>query len=399
MRFLTPLILHREVSSLYGFFSYLFLLNAGIFTLTLFKRWSSLAGVGLAMTALLLCIWTGHTFTPELFIPATLFLLAFFLLFLAIPVTHALRTGSEEVDFFLVAANGVFVTCFLADFLNTCHPEFKGFSAVFLSCVYLGAGLFVRRGRPNEDNLILTFLGVALVFLTIAVPLQLHGFPVAMVWAGEAVVLSWMGVRIPSQSARLAAFALFVAAMVDLVFCESLISVSGYVPILNQRVFSYAFVAGAIFLSAFIIARGRPVVTAEEHFLSTMFTVIAQILLFGLITSENHYFFARGAAAGYDPCAGAASRETMALTLVWACYAGLLMIVGMVKNLRSFRYCALALFALTILKVFLVDIASVELIYRIGGFLLLGIVLLLVSFAYHRKQERSRASESPADTT
>ena len=48
------------------------------------------------------------------------------------------------------------------------------------------------------------------------------------------------------------------------------------------------------------------------------------------------------------------------------------------------RYAALALFGLTVFKVFLVDMAAVKTVYRILSFLVLGVVLLLVSLLYQK---------------
>ena len=48
------------------------------------------------------------------------------------------------------------------------------------------------------------------------------------------------------------------------------------------------------------------------------------------------------------------------------------------------RYAALALFGLTVVKVFAVDLGAVRTGYRILSFLVLGVVLLLVSLAYQK---------------
>ena len=48
------------------------------------------------------------------------------------------------------------------------------------------------------------------------------------------------------------------------------------------------------------------------------------------------------------------------------------------------RYAALALLGLTVLKVFLVDLAAVRTVYRVLSFLVLGVVLLGVSLLYQK---------------
>jgi uncharacterized membrane protein len=49
---------------------------------------------------------------------------------------------------------------------------------------------------------------------------------------------------------------------------------------------------------------------------------------------------------------------------------------------------ALLLLSLTILKVFLFDLSSLEKLYRIISFIVLGAILLAVSFLYQRYRQR-----------
>ena len=56
----------------------------------------------------------------------------------------------------------------------------------------------------------------------------------------------------------------------------------------------------------------------------------------------------------------------------------------------------MALFGLTVLKVFLVDLSSLGGIYRILGFIGVGLVLLAVSFLYQRGRAKRSATETPS---
>ena len=57
---------------------------------------------------------------------------------------------------------------------------------------------------------------------------------------------------------------------------------------------------------------------------------------------------------------------------------------GFVGGTPVVRYGALALFGLTVVKVFLVDLAAVSTVYRVVSFLVLGVVLLGVSALYQK---------------
>jgi len=64
-----------------------------------------------------------------------------------------------------------------------------------------------------------------------------------------------------------------------------------------------------------------------------------------------------------------------------------------VRRSTALRYAALGLFALVIVKVFIVDLASVKTLYRMLSFLVLGVVLLLVGLLYQKASRRPPAPE------
>ena len=58
------------------------------------------------------------------------------------------------------------------------------------------------------------------------------------------------------------------------------------------------------------------------------------------------------------------------------------MVVGFWRRFRKVRYASLALFAILLAKVFLVDTSQVENIYRVGAFVVTGLTLVGVSYLY-----------------
>jgi len=65
-------------------------------------------------------------------------------------------------------------------------------------------------------------------------------------------------------------------------------------------------------------------------------------------------------------------------------YGGMLMVVGFWRKSAFVRWQALILIALTTVKVFVYDTSELDRIYRILSFVVLGVLLLAVSFAYQR---------------
>lgn len=70
------------------------------------------------------------------------------------------------------------------------------------------------------------------------------------------------------------------------------------------------------------------------------------------------------------------------ISILWAIFAISFVVAGIWKELRPLRYAGLALFFVVCLKVMLVDLARMEILYRMFALLALGMALLGGSFAY-----------------
>jgi uncharacterized membrane protein len=76
------------------------------------------------------------------------------------------------------------------------------------------------------------------------------------------------------------------------------------------------------------------------------------------------------------------------ITVVWVVLASGALVAGFLFRRRVVRYLALVLFALTAAKLLLVDMSGVQQLYRILAFMLVGVVLIIASYAYHRLEQR-----------
>jgi uncharacterized membrane protein len=72
--------------------------------------------------------------------------------------------------------------------------------------------------------------------------------------------------------------------------------------------------------------------------------------------------------------------------VLWTIFASAALVWGFARSLPALRYGGLALLGVVIAKVFVVDLAAVHTGYRIVSFLVLGLVLLGVSYLYQRRR-------------
>jgi len=96
------------------------------------------------------------------------------------------------------------------------------------------------------------------------------------------------------------------------------------------------------------------------------------IVVYGFFNKQNsiHYLLTQNHKFGY--------------AILWGAFAFVLINIGMKRKIREIRIISLALFTLVILKLFIYDINNISEAGRIAAFVLLGVLLLVVSFMYQR---------------
>jgi uncharacterized membrane protein len=87
---------------------------------------------------------------------------------------------------------------------------------------------------------------------------------------------------------------------------------------------------------------------------------------------------------------------------LWMVYGALLMVVGFWRRSAFVRWQALILIAVTIIKVFAYDVSQLDRVYRILSFIVLGALLLAISFVYQRDwlqlSKRKPAEANPSSS-
>ncbi len=76
--------------------------------------------------------------------------------------------------------------------------------------------------------------------------------------------------------------------------------------------------------------------------------------------------------------------EYYAYSAVWLCFAFALLAAGLWRREPALRYGALAVLLVTVLKVFISDMAGLEGLYRVASFLGLGLSLVAIGWIYQR---------------
>ncbi|MDH7444363.1 DUF2339 domain-containing protein [Aquimarina sp. 2201CG14-23] len=105
------------------------------------------------------------------------------------------------------------------------------------------------------------------------------------------------------------------------------------------------------------------------------FDVILQIAIIWIISSELIHWL---------DIAGYISSDKLGLSILWGLYALLLIALGFWKKTKHIRVIAFILFGITLIKLFLYDIAHLNTISKTIVFVSLGVLLLIISFLYNK---------------
>ncbi len=86
--------------------------------------------------------------------------------------------------------------------------------------------------------------------------------------------------------------------------------------------------------------------------------------------------------------AGFSSSYKLGLSILWGVFSLSLVVIGIWKNKKYLRIGAMVLFGITLAKLFLYDIASLNTIAKTIVFVSLGILLLIISFLYNKFKDK-----------
>jgi len=283
--------------------------------------------------------------------------------------------------------------------LSDAHERWQSPFALLLSGAY-GLLYLTMRRRANEDRLLdATLFGLAVFFATMALALQFENQVLTIGWGLEGAVLAWVSWRAGNAAARIASLCVFALALLywfGIIVPDVSNQARGlsepFALLFNRRGISGLVLTAALGGAAWIYARHA---RDDKQAADLSFAVFASFLaanavLLMLLSIEVYDYLGRAVtgtqAVDVVTQGDTTSRQQLALSVIWTIYGGVLLVAGIVWKSATMRVMALVLLGATIIKVFLFDLSSLEAINRIISFLVLGVVLLGVSFLYQRSQ-------------
>jgi uncharacterized membrane protein len=394
----TPLLVSTGENHEVTLFSYLLMLDVAVLILVTLRPWSRLLfGAFLGTVFFVLGWWT--TFYTQAQIGRTAFFLTcFFLIFALAPRLVRLKIPAEAGsstawDYLAMAvlpiANAALGFLAFYELFDQATIDWAApWIAVAFATFYLLLLRLRATNRLHESPLILSslHLSTAVVFLTIAIPLKAHGRWLTIGWLVEGAALLWASTRTRSLLLRALSILCLVLGLFALLGVNPAASTA---PFFNQR-FGTFCVAIAVFAFALWLARKAPPEDRPQDPLSwPVIAAAATLLINGLIllaiSSEIHSFWWSLQWQGdYRLMHSYTMYAQFTYSAFFMAFGAALLSIGFWRNSAFLRWQALVLLAISIGKVFLLDINSLTEGYRILSFLGLGALLLAVSLVYQR---------------
>ena len=296
------------------------------------------------------------------------------------------------------------------------NQTFASFGLI-VTALALGAWFYARNFEaddPERDIVIPLLIGAANVLAIIALSAEVWGhfrrmlfevqgidylrientkqFVISVVWTIYGAVALFAGIKRGTRAFRIGALFLLALTigkvlMVDLPYYDA----GWHKLILNQTFAAFALLVYALALSARFYSRAKSVDEGETKLIVPVLVASANVLALVALSAEALGYYAARISAGAatsGPLGDLRLAQQLSLSVVWTIYGGAMLTIGIARRSKLLRVMALLLLGLTIFKVFLFDLSSLEKLYRIISFIVLGAILLAVSFLYQRYRQR-----------
>ncbi|HEU4497061.1 MAG TPA: DUF2339 domain-containing protein [Flavobacterium sp.] len=357
-----PFLLSDGSGRVLVLFCYMSIINIGILAIAFKKYWRLLNIISFAATWLIFGSWIFTSFSPELHLQiALLFLLIFFIIFYASFLSYKLAKNEnyEAKDIFSVLSNS-FIFYGLGIVILKSHPAASSYFGLFTllnAVIHFAVSSIIHKKKLADKSLFYLVMGLVLTFITLAIPVQLNGRWVTLIWVFQGMLLFFLGrsKKVPLYEKLSYIIMLLAAASLF----EDWLHYENETPVFNPQFLNSLLFAAAFGLIAYFQRRYPATETARKSvavsFMNHLVQALFVFVLYNAIRMEisNYWNLKIYKDKTYFPdfyC----YRDIWVLNFTLLYLAALLfVIVGKVKS-RFFEISALVLSVIAIL-IFLTD--------------------------------------------
>jgi uncharacterized membrane protein len=390
--FSTPLLLSTGQNREIALFAYVVVLDLATLILVTFKPWRRLLVMSYAGTLLLYIGWYSAFYTRSQLGLTLGFATLFFAIFAIAPLV-TLQPEAEIALFASIPAVVAFVNAgvyFLQAYamVDEVDKTYMAWFALGLAAVYifLSRQVHARSLAPGASEILyFLHLAVALGFITIAIPIRMNAHWITIGWLVEAGVLLWVANRLKSDFLNAFALGALILGVARLLLIDDFHTTQ---LVFNMRMATHAV---AVVVLGAVAWYGAKRDDESARTVAAIALVALNVLALIALTREVADYYSRQVnelrpsrpVVFFDYHRIAIERD-FTYSALWMAYGAMLMVVGLLRRTAFVRWQALLLIAVTIVKVFVYDVSQLDRGYRIVSFMVLGVLLLAISFVYQR---------------
>lgn len=182
-------------------FSYMLIINLGILFISIKKDWKSLHYSAFFFTWMIYGSWfADKSFDSNLQGYEALglgFATAFFLVFYGVSLFNNIisKEKLDKVNIILILLNSFIYFGFGFGIFNghSILDSYLGLFTLFNAVIHFAVLFFIKSKKLADSTLFYSTLGMVFTFITIAIPIQLDGNWVTLMWTAQGAILFWLG--------------------------------------------------------------------------------------------------------------------------------------------------------------------------------------------------------------
>jgi len=386
--FLTPLILSTGENRPISLFSYIMMLDIGIMLVVYFKQWHSIGIASLIGTILMYTAWHGKFYTIDQQLTAFSIVTVFFFFYnLYVLFSSFKRKVSYAEQAIIILSAAFYLISFYSQNQHENNWNLKSFTLAISFIEILFATLLLRLSSEGK-SIIYNFTGASVVFNIISIFAIFEKSWITAALAAEMVIFTYIGIRLNKFPLRFIAYILGILSFIRFFLIEVELILGPferYNLFFNRRFLICSFVIAAFYITLSLLVKNKDNLIKDEPKVIIPGTlIITQFLSVFLLSIEFYDFYKFSAPDRFIALTEFKYARQLSLSIIWALYASVITGIGIVKKIRLLRILGIILIGATIFKVFLIDLSELKTIYRITSFIILGLLLLAVSYLYNR---------------
>jgi uncharacterized membrane protein len=193
-----PFLLSTDSGKIEILFTYTAVINAGILVIAFKKYWKPVYYSAFGLTWLMYFGWYAISYqSSKDFALALIFLLVFFVIFYMTFMAYKLLQQEKfRIDDVILLLINSFIFYGIGYALlnnNKTGQQLLGLFTLGNAVIHFTASILIYYRKLSIKDLLYLVSALSLVFVTIAIPVQLNGNWVTLLWAGEAALMFWIG--------------------------------------------------------------------------------------------------------------------------------------------------------------------------------------------------------------